>query len=201
MKKSHSLKADNKPILFSFDIETEHKSIERWVFDNKGHSKRDLETEANLLRKIAQDYIEVIETKILTDKHLDNLINTIETGASGVWEPATEKLQLLSFHFDNAKLRLIEHLKTGSSKTVERLLTCVSSNFTTSDLMELFTLTFNCKSKKIRIKTANLALDLRNKELIPLLKNELIKQPDNEVKKAIQFAIDNIWQPKGQITF
>jgi hypothetical protein len=200
MTNSHSLKKDNKPTLFSFDIETEYKNIDRWVFDNKRYSKRDLKTEANLLRQIAKDFIDVIETKILTDKQLDNLVNAIEFGASGVWELATTKLELLSYHFDNAKLRLMECIKNVNSQTKERLLNCVSDNFTITELTELFVLTFSNKSKKVRIKTANIALDLRNESLIPLLKDELSKQSDNKVKEAIQFAIDNMWQPKGELT-
>ncbi len=201
MTKSHSLKADNKPTLFSFDIETEFKNIDRWVFDNKRYSKRDLETEANLLRQIAKDFIDVIETKVLTDEQFDNLVNAIEFGSSGVWEPATTKLELLSYHFDKAKLRLLECVKNTNSQTVERLLNCVCDSFTNRELEEVFVLTFSNKSKKVRIKTASIALDLRNESLIPLLKDELNKQSDNKVIEAIQFAIDNMWQPKGELTF
>ena len=201
MTKAHSLKADNKPTLFSFDIETEYKNIDRWVYDNKRYSKRDLEAEANLLRQIAKDFIDVIETNVLTDNQLENITNAIENGASGVWEPATTKLELLSYHFDNAKWKLIELIKSSSSQTVERLLNCVSDNFTIPELTELFIYTFSNKSKKVRIKTASIALDMRNEGLVPLLKDELNKQSDNKVREAIQFAIDNMWQPKGQLTF
>jgi hypothetical protein len=201
MTTSHSLKSDGKPNLFSFDIETEIKNIDRWVFDNKRYSKRDLETEANLLKQIAVDIINVIETKVLMDKQLDNVVNAIENGASGVWEPATTKLEILSYHFDNAKLRLTELIKNASSQTVERVLNCVSDNFTINELTELFIFTFSSKSKKVRIKTANVSLEMRDKGLIPLLKDELNKQSDNKVKETIQFAIDNMWQPKGQLTF
>lgn len=201
MTKSHSLKIDNKPTLFSFDIETEYKNIDRWVFDSKRYSKRDLETESNLLRQITKDFIDVIETNLLTEKQLDNLVNAIELGASGVWEPATTKLQLLSYHFDNAKLRLIECIKKASSQTLKRLLNCVSDNFSITEQIELCKFTFSNKSKKVRIKTANIALDIRDERLIPFLKDELNKQTDNKVKEAIQFAIENMWQPKGQLTF
>ncbi|MDQ8004713.1 MAG: hypothetical protein REI64_07935 [Pedobacter sp.] len=201
MTKSHSLTADNKPTLFSFDIETVYKSIERWVYDNKRYSKRDLETDANLLRQVAKDFIDVIETGILTDKQLDNFINAIEIGASGIWEPTTTKLQLLSYHFDNAKFRLIELIKTANSQTIERLLNCISDNLTIAELTELFIFTFKSKSKKIRIKTANIALDTRDERLVPLLQKELNEQSDSKIKEAIQFAINNMHQPKGELTF
>lgn len=110
-------------------------------------------------------------------------------------------MKLLSYHFVNAKYRLAEHIKTANFQTAERLLNYVSDNFTTAELTNLFTLAFSSKSKKVRITTASVALDTRNKELIPLLKEELSKQSDIKVKEEIQFAIDNIWQPKGQLKF
>ncbi|MFY8019690.1 MAG: hypothetical protein ACOVP1_00780 [Bacteroidia bacterium] len=198
---SHSLKTDNKPLLFSFDIETEYKNIDQWLSENKRYAKRDLETEANLLRQITKDFIDIIETKVLTEKQLDNLVNAIELGGSGVWESATNKLELLSYHFENAKKRIIECMKTTSSNTVERMLNCISEHFTTTELVEIFTITFRNKSKKVKIKTANIALDLRKEELIPFLKDELSKQSDNKVLEVIQFAIDNMWQPKGELVF
>lgn len=201
MAKSHVLKSDNKPPLFSFDIETEFKNIESWVRDNKRYSKRDLENEANLLKQIAVDFIEVIETNALTEKHLSNLLNAINNGPSGVWEPAINKLQALLYYYENAKLRFLEHIKIGNSRTLERLLNCISDNFSTHELIEIFTFTFNSKSKKLKIKSSEIALELRNEGLVPFLKDELNRQTDNQVIESLQFAIDNMWQPKGELTF
>ena len=131
MTTPHTLKSENKPTLFSYDIETVYKQIERWVFDNKRYSKRDLETEANLLRQIAKDFIDVIETKVLKDKQLDNFVNAIENGASGVWEPATTKLELLSYHFDNAKQTIKTLVNQSNAKTIEKILNCISAAFST----------------------------------------------------------------------
>jgi hypothetical protein len=199
MTTSHSLKADGKPNLFSFDIETEIRNIDRWVFDNKRYSKRDLEKESQLLKRLAKDFIEIIETKILTTEHSTNIKTAIIEGASGVWEPATTKLELLSYYFDQAKDIIIELLNNPDSKIVERALSTISDVFSTEEQIAIFTKTFNHKSKKIRTKTADIALDLRNKNLIAFLNSTLGQQSDTKVREAIQFAIDNMWQPKGQL--
>src|SRR5574343_394074 len=201
MQKSHSLKADNKPTLFSFDIESVNKNIDTWVFDNQQYSKRDLEKEAKMLRQIAIDFIEIIETKVVKTSQLDNLTNAIINGARGVWESATSKLELLAFHFDEAKQTIQTLLSQTNSKILEKSLSCVSDAFTTDEQIEIFSKTFQAKSKKIRIKTAETALDLRNQNLVNFLKIELHNQADEEVKETIEFAIDNMWQEKGRLTF
>ncbi len=43
--KSCSLKAEGKPMLFSFDLETEFKHIEKSVFDNRRDSQQNLKKE------------------------------------------------------------------------------------------------------------------------------------------------------------
>jgi hypothetical protein len=199
MSTAHSLKVENKPMLFSYDLETEQKIIEKWVFDNQRYSRRNLEIEAKLLLAIASDFIDIINSKNLNQNQIENLEIAIKEGASGVWEKAVDKLTLLAFHFENAKDKIISLIENSDSKTVERVLNCVSSVFTTEEQIMIIKMGFNNKSKKIRIKSANTALDLRNLELNELLESEYLNQNDLKVKENIKFAMENMGQKKGEL--
>ncbi|MBD3584059.1 hypothetical protein [Flavobacterium selenitireducens] len=94
MSTAHSLKVENKPMLFSYDIDTEQKIIEKWVFDNQRYSRRDLNMEAKLLLTLASDFIDIINSKNLNQTQIDNLEVAIKDGASGVWEKAINRLGL-----------------------------------------------------------------------------------------------------------
>jgi hypothetical protein len=106
---------------------------------------------------------------------------------------------LISFYFDEAKEIIIELLNNPDSKIVERALSMISDAFSTEEQIAIFTKTFNHKSKKIRTKTADIALKTRNINLIAFLNSTLDQQSDTKVRQAIQFAINNMWQPKGQL--
>lgn len=201
MAKAHSLKAEGKPNLFSFDIDTEYKNIDKWVFDNKRYAKRDLEKEAEMLRQITKDFIEIIETKSINDKQLQSLLTATNKGARGVWETATSKLELLSYHFEIVKQFIKNSISDGKNNNIERLLIVVSDAFSTQEQIEIFKKTIENKSKKIRFKTANVALNLRNRELITFLKLSEQNETDNKVRESIRFAIENMHQPKGELIF
>ena len=53
----------------------------------------------------------------------------------------------------------------------------------------------------MKIKSANSALELRNLELVEFLKIEYEKHADTKVKDSIKFAIENMWQKKGELIF
>ena len=201
MSTAHSLKVENKPMLFSYDIATEQKIIEKWVFDNQRYSRRDLHMEAKLLLTLASDFIDIITSKNLNQTQLDNLEVAIKDGASGVWEKAINRLTLLAFHFENAKDAIISLIENSDAKTVERVLDCVSSIFTTEEQIVILKIGFKNKSKKVRIKSANTALDLRNLELNEYLESEYLMQNDLKVKESIKFAMENMWQKKGELIF
>lgn len=201
MSTAHSLKVENKPMLFSYDIETEQKIIEKWVFDNQRYSRRDLNMEAKLLLTLASDFIDIINSKNLNKTQIDNLEVAIKDGASGVWEKAIDRLALLAFHFQDAKDEITALIENSDAKTVEKVLNCLSNAFTTEEQIITLKIAFNNKSKKVRIKSANTALDLRNLELNEFLKSEYLNQSDSKVKESIAFAVENMWQKKGELIF
>jgi hypothetical protein len=201
MSITHSLKIEIKPMLFSYDIETEQKIIDKWVFDNQRYSRRSLETEAKMLLILASDFIEIINTKTLNQMQLDNLELAIKEGANGVWEKATNRLGLLAFYFEEAKFKIEVLIKESDAKTAEKVLDCLSSAFNTEEQITILKSGFNNKSKKLKIKSANSALDLRNLALNDFLEMEYQSQNDSKVKENIRFAIDNMWQKKGELIF
>ena len=82
---------------------------------------------------------------------------------------------LLAFHFQDAKDEITALIENSDAKTVEKVLNCLSNAFTTEEQIITLKIAFNNKSKKVRIKSANTALDLRNLELNEFLKSEYLK--------------------------
>jgi hypothetical protein len=201
MPTTHSLKIENKPMLFSYDLETEQKIIEKWVFDNQRYSRRNLGIEAKLLLTLASDFIDIINSKKLNSTQLENLEIAIKDGARGVWEKAVDRLGLLAFHFENAKEKIVDLIKNSDAKTVDKVLNCLSSAFSTEEQIKILKISFDNKSKKVKIKSAISALELRNLELNKFLEIEYQNQADSKVKENIKFAIDNMWQKKGELSF
>lgn len=201
MATAHSLKIENKPMLFSYNIETEQKNIEKWVLDNKRYTSRNLETEAKLLLTLAADFIEIINTKNLNQTQLENLSLAIKNDTRGIWEKAVDRLELLAFHFENAKEKIVVLIKNSDAKTIDKVLNCLSSAFSTEEQIEILKIGFDNKSKKVKIKSAVAALELRNLELNKFLEIEYQNQADSKVKENIKFAIDNMWQKKGELIF
>jgi hypothetical protein len=201
MSTAHSLKIENKPMLFSYDLETEQKIIEKWVFDNQRYSRRNLDMEAKLLLTLASDFIDIINSKKLNSTQIENLETAIKYGVRRVWEKAVDRLGLLAFHFDDAKLKIETLIKESDAKTVEKVLNCLSEAFTTEEQIRILKVAFNNKSKKVRIKSSIAALETRNLELNEFLKSEYANQSDSKVKENIAFAIENMWQKKGELIF
>lgn len=201
MSTAHSLKIENKPMLFSYDLETEQKIIEKWVFDNQRYSRRNLDMEAKLLLTLASDFIDIINSKKLNSTQIENLETAIKDGVRRVWEKAVDRLGLLAFHFDDAKLKIETLIKESDAKTVEKVLNCLSEVFTTEEQIRILKVAFNNKSKKVRIKSSIAALETRNLELNEFLKSEYANQSDSKVKENIAFAIENMWQKKGELIF
>ena len=201
MSTAHSLKIENKPMLFSYDLETEQKIIEKWVFDNQRYSRRNLDMEAKLLLTLASDFIDIINSKKLNSTQIENLETAIKDGVRRVWEKAVDRLGLLAFHFDDAKLKIETLIKESDAKTVEKVLNCLSEAFTTEEQIRILKVAFNNKSKKVRIKSSIAALETRNLELNEFLKSEYANQSDSKVKENIAFAIENMWQKKGELIF
>lgn len=201
MSTAHSLKLENKPLLFSYDFETEKKIIEKWVSDNQRYSRRNLTIEAEILLKLASDFIEIINTKALKQIQLDNLELAIKEGVSGVWEKAANRLELLAFYFEEAKFKIEDLIKESDAKTVEKVLNCLSSAFNTEEQITILKSGFSNKSKKVKIKSANSALDLRNLALNNFLETEYQSQNDVKVKESIKFAIKNMSQKHGELIF
>lgn len=201
MSTAYSLKVENKPMLFSYDIETERKIIEKWVLDNQRYSKRNLTIEAETLSTLASDFIDIIISKSINQAQLKNLETAIKDGARYVWDKAVDRLALLAFHFDDAKLKIETLIKESDAKTVEKVLNCLSEAFSTEEQIRILKVAFNNKSKKVRIKSAMSALETRNLELNEFLKSEYANQSDSKVKENIAFAIENMWQKKGELIF
>lgn len=148
---------------------------------------------------MASDFIEIINTKTINQTQLKNLEIAIKDGAGGVWEKALTKLELLAFHFEEAKEKIVNMIKNSDAKTIEKVLYCLSSAFSTEEQIKILKIAFGNKSKKVKIKASNSALDLRNSELNVFLKIEYQNQIDSKVKESIKFAIENMWQKKGEL--
>jgi len=189
MSTAHSLKVENKPMLFSYDIETEQKIIEKWVFDNQRYSRRDLNMEAKLLLTLASDFIDIINSKNLNQTQIDNLEVAIKDGASGVWEKAINRLGLLAYHFQNAKDKIVSLIENSDAKITAKVLDCLSSAFTTEEQIMILKTAFGSKSKKVKMFAADKALYLQNVELNTFLKSEYLNQSDLNVKESIKSAM------------
>src|SRR5687768_14257390 len=103
MSKGYSIKADNKPTLFSWDLETEFKNIEKWLTDGRHKNESDLNEKKVQLRRLRTDLFEIIQLKRITDDQIQRIFDLIKRGRSGVWETATTELGRLAFHFDEVK--------------------------------------------------------------------------------------------------
>lgn len=173
MTKAFSLKAKNKPTLFSFDLETEFKKIDRCVFDNRNYARRDLEREVDILKSLAKDYIEIINTNTISNTHLQNLRIAIIEGPSGIWENAANKLERLSYHFKEARNLIIELMDSPKVAVIEKALSCTGDGFEIDQLQTIINNIFQHKSKRLRIKASNVAFRSNKTELLNLLQQIL----------------------------
>ncbi|RZJ70684.1 hypothetical protein [Flavobacterium sp.] len=194
MPNSHSLKADGKPMLFSYDLETEIENIERWSQGSKADG-----TSVQILKKLASDYIEIIDSNSVSSEQLQRLHEATSKGKSGIWERAVSRLELLVYHFDEAKLFVVDAIKAAKGATLERLLNVVSDNFSSEQQLQIFGSGLASANKKIRMKAAEMCLDSRNMELVPMLESKLASEVDPIVKSCLKFAIRNMHQPKGEL--
>ncbi|MBY0273403.1 MAG: HEAT repeat domain-containing protein [Alphaproteobacteria bacterium] len=194
--KSCSLKVEGKPMLFSFDLESEFKYIEKKVFDSRRYSQRNLEKEEKILKKLAIDFMNIIQTKVLTEEELNHLECAITEGPGGIWETAVSQLGLLAYHFDAAKDRIKSLIRHSNSKVIIRSLHMLSNAFTQEEQMKLLKEVLNHKSKKVRSWASNTALSLRSPEFIAILEDRKLIESDKDVLDSLNFSIENMHQPK-----
>ncbi|MFD2245587.1 hypothetical protein [Pontibacter ruber] len=194
MSQAYSLKEANKPTLFSWDLETEHKNIEKRVLDNRNYSRRDLEKELSTLKELATDYLQIIQTKAISPEQLASLEEAVVNGASGVWEQAATKLERLSYHFNEAKKKIYDLIERGNPKTVDRALTMLGAAFTEDEQVEVLEKVLSSKSSKVRNRAAAVAYFLRNKHLVPVLLERKNVETNTEVSEAINLALEQINQ-------
>lgn len=200
--KACSLKQEGKPNLFSFDLRREFEHIEGWVYDNKRYSRRNLEKEEKTLKQLAIDFMNIIRQKNLNHEQLDRLEDAVINGASGVWETATTKLELLAFHFDLAKDKIKKMIKSSNAKGIVRSLTMLSDAFTLKEQTEIFIESINHKSKNVRCWAANQMINMCNSndisyhqkvsEYTKILELKMDTEENQEVLDSFAFVIKHI---------
>jgi hypothetical protein len=194
MSQGYSLKAENKPLLFSWDLDTEFKNIDRWILDNKKYSRRNLENELKILKEIASDYLQVIKTRTLEPSHLENLSEAITNGPSGVWEQATTKLERLAYHFESAKVKIKELFYSSSTNVTDRALTMLNGSFSEDEQLEIIAKALSHKSKMIRERAVSTAFLLNKRAFFPVLEARSEIEENQSVKEAIDLTMEHLKQ-------
>jgi hypothetical protein len=192
MNQGYSLKAPNKPTLFTWDLDTEFNNVDKWVSSHRYYYGRDIEKEKEILKMLSSDYLQIIQANTLEPKHLENLTQAIISGPSGVWEQAATKLGRLAYHFSIAKEKIQELIFSTNSKTTDRALTMLNNSFTDGEQIKILEKTLSNKSKKIRERAASMAYYLNNNAFAPVLEERIKTEEDERVKDSIRFAIENL---------
>jgi len=190
MSQGFSLKSENKPTLFSWDLETETKNVERWVLDNKNYSRRDIEKELSILKNLAFDFLQVIQENHVTPEQLDRLEQAVSSGAAGVWEKATLKLERLSYHFPTAKERIKKLIYCTGVKIVDRALTMLNDSFSEREQYDIISYALSHNSKKIRARALGTVYMLKKKIFLDILEKRREIETDLEIKETIDFTLD-----------
>ncbi|KAA3437641.1 hypothetical protein [Rufibacter hautae] len=190
MSQGFLLKSENKPTLFSWDLETETKNVERWVLDNKNYSKRDIEKELSILKNLAFDFLQVIQEKHVSPEQLDRLEQAISSGAAGVWENAALKLERLSYHFITAKERIEKLIYSTDVKIVDRALTMLNESFSEREQYDIISCALSHNSKKIRARALGTVYKLKKKVFLNILERRRGIETESEIKETIDFTLD-----------
>src|SRR5690349_21017155 len=123
MSKGYSIKAENKPTLFTWDIETEYQNIDREIESDRTKDTNRLEPKRTQLRQLRLDFHDIVVTKEVNADQVARLFDLVRLGKDGVWQPATTTIERLAYHFDQVRNRLSTDLSDSDSKYLSRLVT------------------------------------------------------------------------------
>jgi hypothetical protein len=136
MSQAHSIQADNKPTLFTWDIETEYQNIDRWLSSERKTDPAILERKRSQLRQLKLDFHNIIISKAVNEMQIDSIFKLARQGQSGIWEQVTTIIEKMAFHFDAVKNRLTIELRDSDSTYVSKLVTCIGDFYTKEELAE-----------------------------------------------------------------
>lgn len=192
------LKSPGKPNLFSYDLERELQFLEPLKRANAIPKQM---KKYQYQKQMAEDFLNVIEIKTLTERQLDNFANIIIDGDRHSWDISVNKLSLLAYHFDEAKRQGVKLIRHKNAKVVVRALCLLSDAFSDEELAELLEEALRHRSKVVRTKACSIALELRKVTFYKILKQRLSLENDADVVASLNFAIDNLHKPDDGLTF
>jgi HEAT repeat protein len=172
-----------KPKLFSFSRETEVNHVNAMVKDAE---KREI------LYKMIDSFIEVIEKEQLTERTLSPFIEGLKTNDTFVWGVAGSRLVQLSHQYEIASKELKKLVSDKSANIRFRVIANLVGNPPLSLAKEILQEGLRDKSKKVREKTADVISSLKLTDLQECLKMQLEIEKDDDVKSSIQFALERI---------
>lgn len=199
MRKGYSIKADNKPTLFTWDLETEYQNVDRQLKSELTKNEGLGEVKRTQLRELKRDFHNIVLAKEINPDQVERIFNLVRHGKSGVWETATTAIEKLGFHFELIKSRLLTELTDSDPRYVANLVTAIGEFYERGQLTETLKGLLENKNKKVKERTLNRIFELRLSEL----KDELMKLKKTENKKEvidqIDFTIKYVDTPKGNL--
>ena len=200
MSKGYSIKADNKPTLFTWDLETEYQNVDRELKSERTKDTNRLETKRLQLRQLKSDFHDIVFKNEINVDQVDRFFNLIRQGQSGVWEASTLAIERLAYHFEPVKTRLLTELVDSDSKYVANLVTSIGEFFDKDELKKLFTNLLKHKNTKVKERTLNKIFELR----FSGIKDDLERLKEIETNKGtidqIEFTLKYVDTPKGNLT-
>ena len=200
MSKAYSIKANNKPTLFTWDLETEDQNVDRQITSKRNKDTDKLEIKRTQLRQLKSDFHDIVFRNEINFDQVERFFNLIRHGKSGVWETATLAIERLAYHFELAKVRLSKDLADNDSKYVANLVTSIGEFYSKEELNTLFRNLLKHKSAKVKERTLNKIFELRFAEI----KGDLERLKQSETNKRtieqIEFTLKFVDTPKGNLT-
>jgi hypothetical protein len=142
------------------------------------------------IRKILNEWSIIVNSGKISKEQIIFLEDSMQHTNEKVWHEAGSRL-IKCISLENSVKEVFNRLIVHKHSQVRFHVVTLAPGLEKSQQNEILKIAINDKSKRVRIKAADVILRLQDNKKLKLLTERLVTETDKSVKDAIKFTLDN----------